>query len=87
MLPEEPATTAAIIDEMSRFLRLHYGRSTAGRAGNTKTHGMLRGEFTVAMTCPRRFNTVYSATRPAIRRGFGSPALARCPHRISGSSQ
>jgi hypothetical protein len=47
VLPDESAITAAIIDEMSRFVRSHYGPGTAQRAGNTKTYGMVRGEFTV----------------------------------------
>ncbi len=47
LLPDEAAITAGIVDQMSRFTRRTYRGGMAERAGNTKTYGVVRGEFTV----------------------------------------
>src|SRR5690242_2789576 len=47
LLPNEQAITEAIIEQMTLFLKKHYARSFALRAGNTKTYGVVRGEFEV----------------------------------------
>jgi len=46
-VPDEAAITAAIKDAMSRFTEREYQGRIAERAGNTKTYGVVRGEFTV----------------------------------------
>jgi hypothetical protein len=48
MLPHEEEVTAAIVDTMAAFTRLHYAHAPpALRAGNTKTYGVVRGQFEV----------------------------------------
>src|SRR2546427_4737753 len=47
LLPNEQEITDSIIKYMSKFLREHYDHSIAQRAGNTKTYGVVRGEFEV----------------------------------------
>jgi hypothetical protein len=46
-MPDEEKITAAIAEQMSRFLEREYRFGTAERAGNTKTYGIVRAEFTV----------------------------------------
>ena len=46
-LPNEVAITEAIKDAMARFTEREYQGRIAERAGNTKTYGVVRGEFTV----------------------------------------
>ena len=43
----EEQLIADIIADMSRYTRRHYTAGTAQRAGNTKTHGIVRGELVV----------------------------------------
>lgn len=52
VLPDETAVTQQIIEQMSQFVRSHYQRGTAQRAGNTKTYGLVRGEFAVRDDVP-----------------------------------
>lgn len=48
LLPGEEGITAKIIETQSRFVRQTYAHARpALRAGNTKTHGVVRGEFEV----------------------------------------
>lgn len=47
LLPNEKEITASIIEQMSMFTREHYAHSFALRVGNTKTYGVIRGEFEV----------------------------------------
>ncbi|GHO96691.1 hypothetical protein KSF_067390 [Reticulibacter mediterranei] len=47
LLPNEQAITEGIIEQMSLFLKKHYEHSFVLRAGNTKTYGVVRGEFEV----------------------------------------
>jgi hypothetical protein len=43
----EDALVADIIASMSRYLHQHYAPGHAQRAGNTKTHGVVRGELVI----------------------------------------
>ncbi len=43
----EEALVADIVAAMSRYLRQHYAPGAAERGGNTKTHGVVRGELVV----------------------------------------
>jgi hypothetical protein len=43
----EDELIADIIDNMSQYLRTHYTAGTAQRGGNTKTHGVVRGELVI----------------------------------------
>ena len=51
-LPGEAEATASIIELMTAFLRGTYRPGEAQRAGNTKTYGIVRGEFTVLPDLP-----------------------------------
>ena len=44
-LPGEAAFLDTIIAEMAAYMRDYYTPGTYERAGNTKTHGVVRGEF------------------------------------------
>ena len=46
-LAGEELLVADIIANMSQYLRQHYTAGTAQRGGNTKTHGVVRGELVV----------------------------------------
>ena len=43
----EDALIADITTKMSQYLRTHYTAGTAQRGGNTKTHGVVRGELVI----------------------------------------
>jgi hypothetical protein len=47
LLPGEEAFLDCIIRDMAAYMRAHYKPGEFQRAGNTKTHGVVRGEFTV----------------------------------------
>ena len=51
-LPGEEQLIQAIIDELRRFTRENWLPGAAQRFGNTKTHGVVRGEFTVMPGLP-----------------------------------
>jgi hypothetical protein len=51
-VPGEERITAAIVAAMSRFLHDQYPHGHALRAGNTKTYGVVRGEFRVRDDLP-----------------------------------
>jgi hypothetical protein len=53
MLPNEEHYTRAIIEELSKFTRENWLPGSAQRFGNTKTLGVVRGEFTVLPDVPR----------------------------------
>ena len=46
-LPDEEAYLDSIISEMAAHMRQLYQPGSYERGGNTKTHGVVRGEFTV----------------------------------------
>ncbi len=52
LLPGEDAFLDSIIRDMAAYMRAHYAPGGFQRAGNTKTHGVLRGEFTVRPDVP-----------------------------------
>jgi hypothetical protein len=47
LLPDEKEITKQITDQMTAFLAKHYQHSTAERAGNTKTYGLLKAQFEI----------------------------------------
>ena len=51
-LPDEEQLTRAIIDELAKFTRENWLPGGAQRFGNTKTFGVLRGEFSVLAGLP-----------------------------------
>ncbi|GAC1427589.1 MAG: catalase family protein [Chloroflexota bacterium] len=74
LLPNEWQVTEAIIAQMAAFLRAHYTPGTAERAGNTKTYGVVRGEFEVRGDVPL-----------PLRQGiFARPATYRAWVRFAG---
>jgi hypothetical protein len=73
-LPGEEEMIQAIINELSKFTRENWLPGMAQRFGNTKTHGVLRGELTVLPDLPEH-----------LRHGlFAEPATYRCWVRFSG---
>jgi hypothetical protein len=54
ILPGEQELTREIIDELTKFTRENWLPGGAQRFGNTKTFGVLRGEFTVLPGLPGR---------------------------------
>ncbi|MCX4545538.1 hypothetical protein [Streptomyces sp. NBC_01565] len=54
VMPDEAETTEAITRQMARFITREYAPGTALRAGNTKTYGVVHGEFTVLDVLPER---------------------------------
>ena len=74
-LEGEAAATQAVIDTMATFARRTYAHATSERIGNTKTYGVVRGEFVVAGDLPERLkHGVFAQARtfPAWVR-FGGP--------------
>ncbi|MEV8531436.1 catalase family protein [Streptomyces sp. NPDC051211] len=72
LLPDEAATAEAVARQMARFMERTYTPGTAQRAGNTKTYGVVRGEFTVLDGLPDRLrHGVFSHP------GAGFPAWVR----------
>ncbi len=53
-LPGEATATREIIDTMATFARRTYAHSNSERIGNTKTYGVVRGEFEVLGDLPER---------------------------------
>jgi hypothetical protein len=73
-LPDEEALTRRIIDHMGEFLTRQYTGKVALRAGNTKTHGLVRGSFEVMADLPAE-----------LRQGvFGSPRVYPAWVRLAG---
>src|SRR5215211_6107009 len=52
VLPNEHEITEQIAGQMEEFLVKHYSNGIALRAGNTKTHGLVRGRFEVLPDLP-----------------------------------
>jgi hypothetical protein len=52
LLPDEERCTREIIDELTKFTRENWLPGAAQRFGNTKTFGVLRGEFSVLPGVP-----------------------------------
>ncbi|CAM2173844.1 Catalase family protein [Paraburkholderia sacchari] len=63
-LPDENAIVQQIIERMSAYMREQYHPGTFQRAGNTKTHGVLRAEFQVHGDIPPNLrHGIFSAPR------------------------
>ena len=80
-LPGEAAFLDSIIADMAAYMRDHYTPGTYERAGNTKTHGVVRGNFIVRKDLPDEFRKGVFAeprTLPAWIR-FGGPGPAAPP--------
>jgi hypothetical protein len=72
--PDEAALTEAIIATMGDYMRAHYGPGGYQRAGNTKTHGIVRGRFIVLPDLP-----------PVMRHGlFAQPGEYKAWVRFAG---
>lgn len=73
-LPGEAEAVAAIIDDMGAYMRDHYQPGEYQRAGNTKTHGVVRADFLVRDDVPA-----------AMRHGvFAGPRTFRAYVRFAG---
>jgi hypothetical protein len=71
---DEERLTREVTDEIAMFIRENYPPGGAQRFGNTKTYGVLRGEFTVLNGLPEH-----------LRRGlFAEPRTYRAWVRFSG---
>ena len=80
-LPGEKDDLDSIIADMTAYMRDHYVPGTYERAGNTKTHGVVRAEFIVKNDLPAELRQgVFAAERafPAWVR-FGGPGPASPP--------
>ena len=80
-LPGEAAFLDSIIADMAAYMRDHYTPGTYERAGNTKTHGVVRGNFIVSKDLPAEYRKgVFAEPRtfPAWVR-FGGPGPAAPP--------
>ncbi len=79
--PGEEAFLDAIIAEMSAYMRSHYAPGRFERAGNTKTHGVVRGEFVVRDDLPRQLRQGVFAEPRRLRAWvrFGGPGPASPP--------
>jgi hypothetical protein len=74
IVPGEAALTDTIIETMAAYMRHHYRPGHYQRAGNTKTHGVVRGRFIVLPNLP-----------PALRHGlFAAPGEYKAWVRFAG---
>ena len=78
----EDAFLDAITADMGTYMRAHYTPGTFERAGNTKTHGVVRGEFTTSDAVPPEWRHGVFAEPPRTFRAwvrFGGPGPASPP--------
>jgi hypothetical protein len=66
-LPGEEDATRGVIEAMSEFLRQTYPHPPVERAGNTKTYGVVRAEFTVPPDLPGELRRGIFATSATYR--------------------
>ncbi len=52
IMPDEELVTNRITEQMCAFMSKYYQNSVAQRVGNTKTHGLLKADFTVLPDLP-----------------------------------
>jgi hypothetical protein len=52
LLPDEAEITKQITEQMCEFMAKHYRNAVALRAGNTKTHGLVRADFEILPDLP-----------------------------------
>src|SRR5947209_14436275 len=79
LVPKEKEITDLIIKQMALDTREHYKHSFALRAGNTKTYGVVRGEFEVLPDPAdnlRQGVLTYPKTHPSWARFAGPRTLA-----------
>ncbi len=79
--PDEEAFLETIIAEMAAYMRAHYTPGNFERAGNTKTHAVVRGEFTVKADLPQAWRQGVFAEPRTFRAWvrFGGPGPASPP--------
>ena len=77
----EEALIADIVAGMSRYLHQNYSPGTAQRAGNTKTHGVVRGELVIHddLPAPLRHGLFTQPRRYPAWVRFGGPGPALPP--------
>lgn len=80
-LPREDEFLNTIVAEMGAYMRSHYRPGTFERAGNTKTHGVVRGEFIVRDDLPAELRHGVFAEPRTFRAWvrFGGPGPASPP--------
>jgi hypothetical protein len=80
-LESEDSFLDAIIAEMAAYMRAHYSPGEFERAGNTKTHGVVRGEFIVKADLPKKWRQGIFAMPRTFRAWvrFGGPGPASPP--------
>jgi hypothetical protein len=80
-LPDEEALLKAIIADMGAYMHAHYSPGRFERAGNTKTHGVVRGEFSVRNDLPAELRHGVFAEPRTFRTWvrFGGPGPASPP--------
>lgn len=80
-LPDEDAFLKSIIADMGAYLHAHYTPGKFERAGNTKTHGVVRGEFIVRDDLPAELRQGVFAEPRTFRAWvrFGGPGPASPP--------
>jgi hypothetical protein len=80
-LPGEEAFLESIIEDMGGYMREHYAPGAFERAGNTKTHGVVRAEFTVRSDVPAELRHGVFALPQAFRAWvrFAGPGPASPP--------
>ena len=82
-LPGEEEMIQAVIDELSKFTRENWLPGMAQRFGNTKTHGVLRGELTVLPDLPEHLRHGLFAEPGPTDPGCASPGRGRTRHPTS----
>ena len=79
ILPEEKNCIDSIITDMTAYMHDHYGPGTYERAGNTKTHGVVRAEFIIRSDLPEKLRRGIFAEpktyKAWVRFGGPGPAL------------
>jgi hypothetical protein len=74
LMPGEEDYLDQIIETMATYMNTHYKPGGYQRAGNTKTHGILRGEVIIREDLPTDFRRgVFAETRKFLR-GYDFPA-------------
>lgn len=81
--PDEEAHLDDIIATMGNQMRKLWQTGDFQRGGNTKTHGIVRGEFIVREDIPEHMRRVSTPSRARIPRGYDSRAPVLTSHPIS----
>jgi len=87
LLPDEKEITGSIIKQMTMFTHKHYEHSFALRAGNTKTYGVVKGEFEILPNLVENLRQGvfrYPKTYPAWVRFAGPGPLAPADMKDNG---